>query len=121
MPRVLAFIAALFVLSVPVGAQAAPDCGKWLTPEFWKEAVAADVDRCLSAGADITARGNFGETPLHQAAEHGTAETVNALLDLGADIAARDAIDRIPFDFIEDDSALKGTDAYWRLHEGRFK
>ena len=63
----------------------------------------------------------MGLGPLHYAALSDTAETVNALLDRGADPTARRGDGKIPFDLIVDDSGLKGTDAYWRLNEGRFK
>ena len=35
---------------------ARPDCADWNTPEFFEQATAADVTRCLSQGADPTAR-----------------------------------------------------------------
>ncbi len=69
---------------------------------------AATVNALLDRGADIAARDERGGTPLHWAAKQDTTETVNALLDRGADITARDEDGKIPFDLIEDDSALEG-------------
>ena len=44
--------------------------------------------RCL--GADINAKDNNGETPLHSAADAGHADIIRALVELGADINAQD-------------------------------
>ena len=43
----------------------------------------------LAAGADPNARAEDGYTPLHRAAQFGTAEAVMALLEAGADLAVR--------------------------------
>ena len=50
-----------------------------------------------------------------------TPAVVDTLLKAGADAGARDRIGRTPFDFAKKNSKLKGTDAYWRLNEARFK
>ena len=78
------------------------------------------VTALLDAGANIKARAEDGRTALHFAAEFGQVEAVTALLDAGADPKAKDSRGRIPFHHVEDDSPLKGTDAYRRLHEARF-
>ena len=44
-----------------------------------------------------------------------------ALIEGGADPAARDEDGKIPFDYVRGDGALKGTEAYWLLNEGRFE
>ena len=86
----------------------------------WSETPAV-VAALLAAGADLEAQDEGGWMPLHYAAEGSeTPAVVAALLDAGADPAAKDADGRIPWDLIEDDSPLKGTDVYWRLNEGRF-
>ncbi len=109
------------MLSVPIGAQPAPDCGTWLIPEFWQETGAADVERCLSAGADINAWIQVDVVPLHVAAAFGNAETVNALIDRGADPNPQIEDGKTPLYLIKNYSTLKGTNAYWQLNEGRFK
>jgi len=40
-----------------------PDCADWNTVQFFEEATAADVGRCLSQGADPNARDKNGGTP----------------------------------------------------------
>ena len=66
------------------------------------------------------ARGEIDSTPLHWAARWGGAAAIEALLGAGADSKARDADGRVAFDLIDETSALKNTDAYWRLHDLRF-
>ena len=61
----------------------------WNTGRFFKVATAAEVERCLNFGTDPNARGTYRETPLHLAAEQGTAETVQVLLAASADPNAR--------------------------------
>ena len=46
---------------------------------------------------------------------------VDALLDAGADPNAKAQNGRTPWDVIPDDSPLRGTDAYWRLNDARFR
>lgn len=76
----------------------------------------------VKAGANVNARDKDGQTPLHRAAWWSkTPAIVTALLDAGADPAARDNADKIPWAYIKANSPLKGTDAYWRLNEARFK
>ena len=50
---------------------------------WWKTATAADVQTELDGGADVTARYQYGSTPLHKAAGHGSAEGIQALLIRG--------------------------------------
>ena len=60
-------------------------------------------------------------TPLHSAAASGTAETVNALLDGGANPKARTTgDDKLPADLAEDHPDVRNSDAYWKLNEARF-
>lgn len=55
------------------------------------------------------------------AAKGGTASEVSAAIAAGADPAARDEDGKTPFDYMEDNEALRGTDVYRRLNEDRFK
>ena len=79
-------------------------CGHWTNLEgtegFFKFATAADVSRCLTAGADPNARDKFNRTPLHLAVMHNDNPAVLAvLLDAGADLDARDHWDWTPLQF----------------------
>ena len=62
-----------------------------------------------------------GRTPLHVAAANAAPSVVTALIEGGADPGARDEWGKTPFDYAEDNEALRGTDAYWRLNDGRFE
>ncbi len=79
----------------------------------------AIVEILLAAGAWVNIP---GLSPLHFAA--GTSDNpavVAALLDAGADVAARDGDGKTPWDYAQDNEALRGTDIWWRLREGRFR
>ena len=41
-----------------------------------------------------------------------------ALLAAGADASARDGEGKAPWDYAQENEALRGTDALWRLREG---
>lgn len=119
MSAMLGAAAAAWLCAAPVTA--AVSCAKWNTWAFFERASAADVSRCLRAGANVNARDAGGLTPLHFAAAKNKTAVVDALLKAGADAGARDRIGRTPFDFAKKNSKLKGTDAYWRLNDERFK
>ena len=83
------------------------------------------ITALLQAGADINALANEDLTPLHLAAARGTSADVIALLDAGADGSTKDKYGRTPFYYAEDDdftkiNNLKGTDAYWALHDAQY-
>ena len=70
-------------------AQAAPDCGKWNTKEYFKAATVESVTACLAAGADLMARDFVKRIPLHKAAEYNdNPAVIEALIKAGADLAA---------------------------------
>ena len=58
---------------------------------------------------------------LFKAARPGTASEAKAALSAGADPDARDEGGAAPFDHAKDNEALRGTDVYRRLNEGRFE
>ena len=50
----------------------------------------------LDCGADIHEKDQYGDTPLHSAADHGQTEVVALLLKNGADINAEDDLGNTP-------------------------
>ncbi len=97
-------------------------CEDWNTEVFFQRAGVADISRCLKVGAKVNARDEDGSTPLHIAVLLSkTPAVLSALLDAGAAPAVKDKKGKTPWDHIGADSPLKGTDAYWRLNDGRFK
>ena len=85
---VIATTATFLCVGVPCNAKA-QNCTDWNTRGFFEAASVADVQRCLSEGADIDTRDENDITPLHWAAGRGSAEAAMALIAAGADIEAR--------------------------------
>ena len=76
----------------------------------------------LSALPELVSRFAGSVMPIHMAAMSNSAPSViTALIEGGADPGARDEWGKTPFDYAEDNEALRGTDAYWRLNDGRFE
>ena len=82
-------VAAVVAVALAAPAHAQVDCADWNTGAFFEAADVSDVTRCLLAGADPNAGAEDGYTPLHRAAEFGTAEAVTALLEGGGRIWRR--------------------------------
>ncbi|MDE0099564.1 MAG: ankyrin repeat domain-containing protein [Truepera sp.] len=78
------------------------------------------VEALLDAGADVNAQEDlYSWTPLHYAARFGrNPAVIEALLEAGADASARDSEGKTPWDYAQENEALRGTDAWWRLREG---
>ena len=81
------------------------------------------VAALVKAGAEVDAQDERGGwTPLHLAAWFGrTPAVVAALLSAGADPVAKDDKGKTPRDYAEQNAALKNTDVFSRLKEGRVK
>ena len=79
----------------------------------------AALKALLAAGANIEARDENGWTPLHAAA-YNSAGVVKALLTAGANPKALTFRASTPADLIQENDALKGTDAYWLLLDRGF-
>ena len=87
-------------------------CAAWNTEAFFEGATAADVLRCVEAGADPEAQDNDGgKTPLHRAARSAHPSVVTALLEAGAHPQAR--ADDTPF--------VHGHDNRWKHLENSIK
>ena len=65
------------------------DCDDWGFERFFKSATAADVQRCLDAGASLQAYSSAYDPPLMVAAEAGNTEATKVLLAAGAEVNAR--------------------------------
>ena len=79
-----------------VPALAADSCKGWNTTYFFYLAGAADISRCLKAGADVNAKDKGGYTPLHNALGHEKPEVIAALLEAGAKVNVRDEDGEMP-------------------------
>lgn len=81
------------------------------------EAIALVLER----GADVHARDEVGNTPLHLAAQKNFPEVVELLLDHHADGMAFNGDQKTAFDFARENQHLKGSNAYWRLNDAKFR
>ena len=83
----------------------------------------ADYIRVLiSEGAEVNARGTNDLTPLMIAAGNSsTPEIVQLLIEKGADALAKDKNGKKAIDHAQENEKLKGTPAYWKLHNKSFE
>ena len=72
-------------------------------------------------GAVPRGRAANGATPLRNAAEYGTPETVTTLLDAGANPKTWTEDGEAPPDVAKRNDRLTGTKACWRLYDTRFR
>ena len=80
------------------------------------------VSLLLEKGAELEARGIDGWTPLMVAAgKSSTPEIVQLLLEKGADALAKDKEGKKAIDHAQKNEKLKGTPAYWKLHNKSFE
>ena len=104
------------------GTQALAECKNLCERTWWLRATTADVYAELDAGADVMARDEDGNTPLHSAAgRNAHAGVIEALLEARADPKAKNTGGTTPWDIAQLNDQLKGTKGYWALNEARFR
>ena len=62
----------------------------------WQSFTAADLQAMINGGADVYAKDNDGQTPLHLAVVLGKAKVIPILVKVGADVHAKDNSDNTP-------------------------
>ena len=93
-----------------MGREPRPTVCDWTEFGFFREAPWESVIGCLEAGADVHARSEYGETPLHRLASdvmragYPFDRVIAAFVEAGADVNARDRNGRTPL-----------FDGVWRL------
>ena len=94
-------VALALIFFAQMSAAQAQDCANWNTKAFFETANPKDVQTCLAGGADIGAReSEYGATPLHGAAvANENPAVINALIDAGARVKARDEVGRTPLHY----------------------
>ena len=112
--------AILTALLLTIATQAGAECGNLCDDDWWKTATEVDVQAELDGGADVIARDEYGHTPLHWAAQHGTPANTQALLDANADAKVKNEKGKTPWDLAYTNEKLKGTKAYRALNDAQY-
>ncbi len=91
-------------------------CSGWDTPGFFKSANADTVARCVQSGVNLDTRLASGWTPLHFAAAFTKhPETIETLLEAGADKGAQTDSGTLPLQLGERNRAIEGSEVLNRL------
>lgn len=83
--------------------------------KFVKTATPKEIRAAIKTGADVKARGEYGNTSLTSASINNSPENITTLLDTGAKAKVRDNTGKTVFDYAKENEYIQGTDAYWRL------
>lgn len=93
--RLMASIALAALLAMPASGQTG--CEDWNTTRFFELATALQVQRCLDAGANINARAEDGDTPLHISSRHSIdTQVTETLIEAGANVNAVNSLGMTP-------------------------
>ena len=122
MTAVPKYVIGAVALAISPVAAVALDC----RPEAFGTATVRDVHQCISAGADLEARGDEHATPLHFAAAKGNTPAIRVPIAAGANLEARNMVGLTPlhtaaiFDMTATVQALLevGADTEARTHAG---
>lgn len=71
-------------------------CEYWNTRDFARFADTAVVRRCMDSGADVRARDDVGNTPLHHAVQHDNPANAALVLDAGVEVDIRNDRGKTP-------------------------
>ena len=85
----------------PTACSAGAAAGEWIGEDFWVDADLARVQRELACGANVNAKNDSGDTPLHWAGFNESAAVIEALLETGADVNAKSDDGNTPLDWAE--------------------
>lgn len=105
MKKILSLTTCVITFAFTFPAYAKWDCKDLYTGLFHYRAKAADIDRCINAGADPNVKNRNGDTPLHGAVTLRRSGAITALIDAGADLNAKDQNGDTPLHI----AVLKGT------------
>ena len=100
--------ALLVALMLMFGSQVWAECGNLCDWGWWKTATDADVQSELNAGGGVIVQTeDDGWTPLHTAAGDSTPANIQALLDAGADVMARDRYGSTPLHWTDSPEGIQ--------------
>ena len=80
------------------------------------------IQALINSGADVNASNKYGNTVLITAAKFSNnSAVIHVLLDANPDITMKNKDNKTAWDLVQENEDLKGTNAYWRLNNLRFK
>ena len=90
--------------------------------EIAKTGTAEELQAVITAGAEVHAKEEDGQSPLMIAAQSNeNPEVFTVLLNAGADGSLKDITEKTAFDYAKDNPYLKGTRQYWELNDAQYR